>query len=134
MSTEVILTPHSRRSTRQAETSIAICDALSLGAVQIEFRTPPLLLFLPSRMAHFMHYVLDALTRYSSRPLFKQFTGTPESPAWKTVTYGTFLDDVERSASYWVRHLGVEVGLKPCDVVGVWYACWHLKQILFRSI
>lgn len=67
-----------------------------------------------------MQFVLNALKKYSSRPLFKQFTGTAESPAWISYSYATFLNDVERLAGYWARHLD-EAGLKPKDVVGIWW-------------
>lgn len=73
-------------------------------------------------MAHFMHYVLAALQKYCDRPLFKQFTGTSDAPTWSTISYQTFLVDVEKTAAYWLDTLRKpSLMLPPTCVVGLWY-------------
>ncbi|KAJ6530077.1 acetyl-CoA synthetase-like protein [Mycena vulgaris] len=61
-------------------------------------------------MVHFMQWLLPALAKHSSRILFKQFISTAPAPSWVSITYQTFLYDLERSAAYWALTLGV-VGL-----------------------
>ncbi|KAF9531400.1 acetyl-CoA synthetase-like protein [Crepidotus variabilis] len=71
-------------------------------------------------MPHFLQDVLDALKVYSSRPLIKLLSGSKEGkPSWRTVRYGEFLQDIEKVAGYWAKHLEV-VDVKPNDVVGIW--------------
>jgi hypothetical protein len=72
-------------------------------------------------MPHFLEYLLPALNKYSSRTLLKLFTGTSEAPSWGSVTYQTFIDDLERVAAHWIEPLQ-EAGLQPQDVIGLWYA------------
>ncbi|KAJ6629584.1 acetyl-CoA synthetase-like protein [Mycena sp. CBHHK59/15] len=63
--------------------------------------------------------MLQGLENYSSRTLFKQFVGSETSPSWFSISYKTFLENLERSAAYWVKHLS-EQGLQQNDVVGLW--------------
>ncbi|KAJ7886670.1 acetyl-CoA synthetase-like protein [Mycena leptocephala] len=70
-------------------------------------------------MAHFMNWVLQALSKHPSRTLFKEFIHSQGSPSWVSVSYETFMQDLERSAAYWVQNLSVH-GLKQNDVVGLW--------------
>jgi hypothetical protein len=70
-------------------------------------------------MAHFMNWVLQALSKHPSRTLFKEFIHSQGSPSWVSVSYETFMQDLERSATYWVQNLSVH-GLKQNDVVGLW--------------
>ncbi|KAF8194081.1 acetyl-CoA synthetase-like protein [Pholiota molesta] len=70
-------------------------------------------------MPHFLEYLLPALNKYSSRTLLKLFTGTSEAPSWRSVTYQTFIDDLERVAAHWIKPLQ-EAGLQPQDVIGLW--------------
>lgn len=80
-------------------------------------------------MAHFMHYVLSSLHKYSDRPLFKQFTGTANIPSWVSISYQTFLDDVEKTAAYWADTLGEHsLQLAPTNVVGLWYVLDRLAS------
>jgi hypothetical protein len=72
-------------------------------------------------MPHFLEYLLPALNKYSSRTLLKMFTGTPKAPSWESVTYQTFIDDLERVAAYWIEPLK-KAGLQSQDVIGLWYA------------
>jgi hypothetical protein len=72
-------------------------------------------------MAHFMHYVLDALHKYSERPLFKGYAPKDGKPAWFTVTYGTFLVDIESAAAHWLQKLDRELSVPPESIVGLWY-------------
>lgn len=84
-------------------------------------------------MPHFLEYLLPALNKYSSRTLLKLFTGTPKAPSWKSVTYQTFIDDLERVAAYWIEPLK-EAGLQPQDVIGLWYANSSLTSSAFLCI
>ncbi|KAF8191520.1 acetyl-CoA synthetase-like protein [Mycena galopus ATCC 62051] len=69
--------------------------------------------------SHFMTSTLVALRKYPSRPLLKEYVPSNGSPSWVSVSYETFLHDLERSAAYWVQILG-ELGVKQNDVVGLW--------------
>ncbi|KAJ7661325.1 acetyl-CoA synthetase-like protein [Mycena polygramma] len=70
---------------------------------------------------HFMTPVLEGLTKHSSRTLFKQYVPAQASTSasWVSISYATYLGDLERSAAYWVETLGRQ-GLKQNDVVGLW--------------
>ncbi|KAF8174893.1 acetyl-CoA synthetase-like protein [Pholiota molesta] len=70
-------------------------------------------------MPHFLEYLIPALNKYSSRTLLKMFTGTPKAPSWKSVTYQTFIDDLEKVAAYWIEPLK-KAGLQSQDVIGLW--------------
>ncbi|KAJ7333444.1 acetyl-CoA synthetase-like protein [Mycena albidolilacea] len=70
-------------------------------------------------MAHFISWTVEALKKYPSRPLFKEYVDSNDSPEWISVSYETFLDDLERSAAYWVQNLS-ELEVKQNDVVGLW--------------
>jgi hypothetical protein len=70
-------------------------------------------------MAHFMNWVIEALQKYPSRTIFKQLSGSEASPAWVSISYTTFLQDVERSAAHWSQTFTGN-GLKQRDVVGLW--------------
>ncbi|KAJ7983251.1 acetyl-CoA synthetase-like protein [Mycena polygramma] len=70
-------------------------------------------------MAHFMHWMLQALQKHSSRTLFKEYIHSQTSPSWVSISYQTFLRDVERSAAYWLENLSHH-GLNQNDVVGLW--------------
>lgn len=72
-------------------------------------------------MAHFISWTVEALKKYPSRPLFKEYVDSNDSPGWISVSYETFLEDLERSAAYWVQNLS-ELGVKQNDVVGLWLA------------
>lgn len=71
-------------------------------------------------MAHFLHPILDFLSKFSDAPLFRPFTGTSTAPAWSTITYGTFANDVNRVALYWFEKL-THAGVESQNVVGLWY-------------
>jgi hypothetical protein len=88
-----------------------------LGTSGTEAKLP-----VPSKMAHFMHYVLDSLDKYAKegRPVFKRLSGEPGPPSWNTVTYAQFLRDLQRTAAYWLKVLG-EQDIRPLSVIGVWY-------------
>jgi hypothetical protein len=66
-----------------------------------------------------MHWVLEGLSKYSSRTLFKQIDASKSPPSWHSISYKTFQDDLERSAAYWSQNLTGE-GLAQQDVVGIW--------------
>ncbi|KAJ7983268.1 acetyl-CoA synthetase-like protein [Mycena polygramma] len=68
---------------------------------------------------HFLHTVLDSLTKHAALPLVKQLEATGTSQACKTITYGTFADDLHKAAAFWGRKLS-SIGVSPCDVVGLW--------------
>ncbi|KAF9523188.1 hypothetical protein CPB83DRAFT_899005 [Crepidotus variabilis] len=71
-------------------------------------------------MPHFLQNVLDALHKYSARPLIKVcFKGGEGQPIWRVVNYGEFRSDIERVAIYWLEHLGL-FDVQPLDVVGIW--------------
>jgi hypothetical protein len=70
-------------------------------------------------MAHFMNWVVEALQKYPSRTIFKGLTGSQASPAWVSISYTTFLQDVERSAAHWSHTFTVNC-LRQTDVVGLW--------------
>jgi hypothetical protein len=71
-------------------------------------------------MPHFLTWVLQALTKYPTRTLFKEFDHPQSFPSWVSVSYESFLHDLERSAAYWGQALSVH-GLNQNDVVGLWY-------------
>ncbi|KAJ7806868.1 hypothetical protein B0H14DRAFT_3483762 [Mycena olivaceomarginata] len=66
-------------------------------------------------MPHFMTWVLQALTKYPTRTLFKEFDHSQSFPSWLSVSYESFLHDLERSAAYWDQALSVH-GLNQNDV------------------
>ncbi|KAJ6544425.1 acetyl-CoA synthetase-like protein [Mycena capillaripes] len=66
-----------------------------------------------------MTWVLQALSKHRSRTLFKGYIHSQTSPSWFSVSYETFLQDLERSAAHWVQALS-DHGLKPNDVIGLW--------------
>lgn len=72
-------------------------------------------------MAHFMHSVVASLSKpeYAERPLFKALDHAAAEPRWSTVSYRTYLEDVEHAAAYWLRVLGDENIERPA-VVGLW--------------
>ncbi|KAJ6529982.1 acetyl-CoA synthetase-like protein [Mycena vulgaris] len=70
-------------------------------------------------MAHFMNWVLQGLSKYPSRTLFKQIRDSQTSPSWLSISYQVFLDDLERCAAYWSDNLASK-GLRENDVVGIW--------------
>lgn len=64
-----------------------------------------------------------AASQFSSRPAFKLARKAPSSDrveAWDTISYKTFLSDVELSARCWSRILASD-GLAPGAIVGLWY-------------
>ncbi|KAG6885192.1 hypothetical protein C0993_004976 [Termitomyces sp. T159_Od127] len=69
---------------------------------------------------HFMLTLLKGLASYSERPLYKEYVGSPENPRWRTITYSTFLHDLEASATYFQQQLR-KLGVEHNDVVGLWY-------------
>ncbi|KAK7052664.1 acetyl-CoA synthetase-like protein [Favolaschia claudopus] len=69
--------------------------------------------------SHFITSTLEALAKYPSRALFKQHVPQNGSPSWVSISYETFLRDLERSAAYFVETLP-GLGLKQNDVVGLW--------------
>ena len=71
-------------------------------------------------MAHFLQPILVSLSQYATSPFFKQFTGSAEQFTWKSITYADFTNDLNRLAVYWGDIL-TKAGLRPLDVVGVWY-------------
>ncbi|KAG6906981.1 hypothetical protein DXG01_011121 [Tephrocybe rancida] len=72
---------------------------------------------------HFMLQLLTGLTKHSEKPLFKDFVGLLQesivAPSWRTITYKTFLHDLEASAQYLQQHLQ-KFGVQKKDVVGIW--------------
>lgn len=70
-----------------------------------------------------MHDLLKNLAEHSKRPLFKQYTGSTAgstiAPSWKSVSYGTYLNDLSNAAGYWKRHLK-DLGVQENEVVGIW--------------
>jgi hypothetical protein len=66
-----------------------------------------------------MIWVLQALTKYPTRTLFKEFDHSQSFPSWLSVSYESFLHDLERSVAYWDQDLSVH-GLNQNDV-GLWY-------------
>ncbi|KAF7368498.1 Acetyl-CoA synthetase-like protein [Mycena venus] len=79
-------------------------------------------------MAHFMSWTLEALAKHPSRPLFKEYVPTDGSPSWVSVSYKTFLQDLERSAAFWVEHLSA-LGVKQNEVVGLWFVVLRIPSI-----
>ncbi|KAG6879216.1 hypothetical protein C0992_004358 [Termitomyces sp. T32_za158] len=68
---------------------------------------------------HFMYPLLKGLVQYSDRPLFKDYVGSPDSPAWRTITYEGFLHDLEATALRFQQELR-KLQLQPNNVVGLW--------------
>ncbi|KAG6861128.1 hypothetical protein C0995_003580 [Termitomyces sp. Mi166 len=68
---------------------------------------------------HFVHPLLKGLAGYSDRSLFKDYVGSPEAPAWQSITYKSFLRDLEVTALYFQHHLR-KFGVQQNDVVGIW--------------
>lgn len=67
---------------------------------------------------HFMHNLLKNLSTYAKRPLFKQYVDA-SAPSWTSISYETYLDDLNNAAGYWKHHLE-QIGVQKTDVVGVW--------------
>ncbi|KAJ7097225.1 acetyl-CoA synthetase-like protein [Mycena belliarum] len=73
-------------------------------------------------MSHFMSWVLEGLSKYPSRPIFKRYikpTAASNRPTWLSISYKTFLTDLEHCAAYWGQKLG-DKGVNQKDVVGIW--------------
>ncbi|KAJ7573866.1 acetyl-CoA synthetase-like protein [Mycena floridula] len=69
---------------------------------------------------HFMHSMLEALEKYSSRSLMKLLSNAPsDPPSWSTITYADFRRDLEKSAAHWTKTL-TEKKIQQKSVVGVW--------------
>lgn len=68
---------------------------------------------------HFMYPLLKGLAEYSDRSLFKDYVGSPEAPAWRTITYGGFLRDLEAASLRFQQELR-KLGLEQNEVVGLW--------------
>ncbi|KAF8191507.1 hypothetical protein K438DRAFT_1970497 [Mycena galopus ATCC 62051] len=77
---------------------------------------------------HFMTSTLEALKKYFSRPLIKEYVPPNGSPSWGPVSYETFLQDLEHSTAYWVQTLGA-LSVKQNDVVGLWVKHSDLASI-----
>lgn len=78
-------------------------------------------------MPHFLEYVLPSLAKFHDRTLIKLCTDSPK-PTWTSVSYQTFLNDVERLGGYWLAPLE-NAGVKPQDVIGIWLAMlWYLRD------
>ncbi|KAG6868437.1 hypothetical protein C0993_002756 [Termitomyces sp. T159_Od127] len=68
---------------------------------------------------HSMYPLLQGLAEYSNRALFKEYVGSPDAPAWRTITYKGFLRDLEATAARFHQELG-KFGLHQNEVVGLW--------------
>ncbi|KAF8075326.1 acetyl-CoA synthetase-like protein [Lyophyllum atratum] len=70
-----------------------------------------------------MHDLLKSLADHSERPLFKQYTGSITgsniTPSWTSISYETYLGDLNNAAAYWKIHLE-ELGVQNREVVGIW--------------
>ncbi|KAJ6471759.1 acetyl-CoA synthetase-like protein [Mycena vitilis] len=66
-----------------------------------------------------MHTVLDSLAKKRSLPLAKFLEGTSPPQTIKTITYGTFADDLNKAGAFWSASLS-KIGIKSCAVVGLW--------------
>ncbi len=77
-------------------------------------------------MAHFMHMVLEGLSRWPDSPLIRPFTGTETEYSWGLITFGEFRRDLEKTAEYYQKTL-FSAGLKAGDVVGLWYVVISVK-------
>ena len=79
-------------------------------------------------MAHFMHMVLEGLTRWPDAPLIRPFTGSATEYSWGLITFGEFRRDLEKTAEHYQKELA-SGGLKPGDVVGLWW----VSQFVVRT-
>ncbi|KAJ7226281.1 acetyl-CoA synthetase-like protein [Mycena rebaudengoi] len=70
-------------------------------------------------MPHFLQNILPLLTQNQSLPLIKTYVGRENNHAWKTITYGEYLDDLHIASSYWSKRLAAE-GIPAGAVVGLW--------------
>ncbi|KAG6820550.1 hypothetical protein H0H93_015435 [Arthromyces matolae] len=71
---------------------------------------------------HFMHDVLKHLAQFSDpdRPIFKQLVDhDPAKPTWRSISYKTYLQDLNNAARFWAHWLK-EREIKKSDVVGLW--------------
>ncbi|KAG6919695.1 hypothetical protein DXG01_002641 [Tephrocybe rancida] len=71
---------------------------------------------------HFMGDVLQNLAKFAGRPLYKQYIrslGPSYHPSWVSISYDTYLVDLNYAAGYWKTQLE-NVGVQKSDVVGLW--------------
>lgn len=70
-------------------------------------------------MTHIMHRMLAGIQQHLSRPFLKEYCGSPGAPAWSTISFQTFSDDLDKASIYWDQELRRK-GVKPTSVVGIW--------------
>lgn len=70
-------------------------------------------------MAHFMHMVVEGLSRRPDAPLIRPFTGSATEFTWGLITFAEFQRDLEKAAEHWQKTL-VSADLHPGDLVGLW--------------
>ncbi|GLB41447.1 putative AMP-binding enzyme [Lyophyllum shimeji] len=82
---------------------------------------------------HFMHDLLESLAKHSNRPLFKRYTGSIAGsttvPSWTSISYGTYLNDLNNAAAYWKCHLD-RLGVQENEVVGIWVTGLHYADLV----